>query len=209
MTQSAQSQLIADGNIGAFFQESVAAALVRQQLEATDTTIVYLVNLLCSFTRTEGLFEDTPDGPHLKPLALIYGEAAEARTAAIRYQALRRLGDVALFVAGVFSRSLQRRAVDVDYYVAMGGNAYGLLADSARLRAVSRVPPATWAELARRFVDFVDVLGEVAEQAQPTTDRDLMRLYEVWLRTGSRRAARNLRAAGIEPVSGSAMTVRH
>ncbi|MGD8339223.1 MAG: hypothetical protein PVH89_00495 [Gammaproteobacteria bacterium] len=32
-----------------------------------------------------------------------------------------------------------------------------------------------------------------------TDDEDLLRLYETWVRTGSRRAARLLRSHGIEP----------
>jgi len=37
---------------------------------------------------------------------------------------MQRLGDTALFIAGVFADSLNRKLVDVDYYVAMGGTAY-------------------------------------------------------------------------------------
>jgi len=208
MNRSMSPRLITDGNIAGFFQESLAGALQRQQLQAADATVVYLVNLLVSFTRAEGLFEQTPDGPMLKPLALIYGEALHARSAGGRYQALRRLGDVALFIAGVFSQSLRRKLVDVDYYVTMGGSAYGTLAESVPGSFGARVPPETYAELADKFVDFVDVLAEVHDQG-PRTDRDLMRLYELWLRTGSRRSARLLREAGIDPVPGTSAAVRH
>lgn len=209
MTRSATPRLITDGNIKRFFQESITDALARQRLRAAEATVVYLVNLLVSFMRSEGLFEQTPDGPMLKPLALIYGEALEAPSAAARDLALRRLGDVALFIAGLFSYGLRRKLVDIDYYVSMGGNAYGVLAERTRTHAMARVPSDTYAELARRFVDFVDVLAEVNARAQPHADRDLMRLYEIWLRTGSRRAARLLREAGVEPMTGASPAVRH
>ncbi|MCK7580759.1 MAG: hypothetical protein MZV65_37410 [Chromatiales bacterium] len=54
-------------------------------------------------------------------------------------------------------------------------------------------------ELAAKFTDFADVLGEVAEHPDVRHHKDILRLYERWLKTGSRRAAARLRALGIEP----------
>ncbi|MGE0386486.1 MAG: hypothetical protein AB7Q97_17290 [Gammaproteobacteria bacterium] len=196
MSQEPAPGLLSGGNIGAFFQESITSTMQRQRVVAQDATVVYLVNLLVCFMRSEGLFEQG-EGSGVRPLALMYGDAVSAPNGAARYQALRRLGDVALFVAGLFSSSLRRKPVDVDYYVAMGGNAYGYLADSPPATRAASALAETFAELACKFVTFVDVLGEVYEQAQPRTDRDLMRLYELWQHTGSARAARLLRESGI------------
>ncbi len=55
-----------------------------------------------------------------------------------------------------------------------------------------------FAELAEKFVGFVDVLTDLRAEGC-TDDEDLLRLYETWVRTGSRRAARLLRSNGIEP----------
>ena len=46
-----------------------------------------------------------------------------------RNRALQRLGDVSLFIAGFFAGSFARKLVDIDYHIAMGGRAYGSLAD--------------------------------------------------------------------------------
>jgi hypothetical protein len=54
--------------------------------------------------------------------------------------------------------------------------------------------------LSDKFARFVDVLAEVGEQSGLSSQTDIMRLYEIWLRTGSRRAAERLRKLGIEPV---------
>ena len=43
-------------------------------------------------------------------------------------------------------------------------------------------------ELSDKFPAFVDVLGEVSERTALTSNADLLRLYEKWLRTGSRRS---------------------
>ena len=58
---------------------------------------------------------------------------------------------------------------------------------------------AVFRELAGKFVAFVDVLGEVGETMHQREQRTLLRLYELWLRTGSPRLARRLRDLGIEP----------
>jgi hypothetical protein len=54
-------------------------------------------------------------------------------------------------------------------------------------------------ELAAHFQDLVDVLHEVRDSARGCRDDDILRLYETWLGTGSRRAGRLLRQAGVEP----------
>jgi hypothetical protein len=66
-----------------------------------------------------------------------------------------------------------------------------------------------FAELAAKFRDFVDVLAEIRDTGKAAGDLDILRLYEVWLRTGSGRAARLLRRTGIEPNSSLNATTRH
>ena len=50
---------------------------------------------------------------------------------------------------------------------------------------------------------------EVGERTPLDDDRDLLRTYELWMRTGSRRAARRLREAGIHPHEGACSRARH
>jgi hypothetical protein len=89
---------------------------------------------------------------------------------------------------------LRRKLVDVDYYVTLGGYAYGSLGRSDRDRWAS-----VFAELSDKFVNFVDVLSEVSERSGLTSNTDLLRLYEKWLRTGSRRNGTLLVQLGIVP----------
>jgi hypothetical protein len=145
----------------------------------------------------------------LRPLALLYGEALEAPSHEERNQALKRLGDVALFISGVFADSLNRKLVDVDYYIAMGGKAYSYLSDSSRNTLRWQVLSEVFEELASKFAVFVDILGEVSENAHFNRDVDVMRLYEVWLRTGSKRAGRRLQRLGIQPLHASVSRRQH
>ena len=105
------------------------------------------------------LFESVPgeQRSRLKPLVVMLGEALEAPTQEARFRGLQRLGDVSLFIAGFFSAGFARKLVDIDYHIAMGGRAYGTLAENcspARGRTVRQV----FAELAAKFTPMVDAL---------------------------------------------------
>ncbi|HEX5421620.1 MAG TPA: hypothetical protein VFY39_16635 [Gammaproteobacteria bacterium] len=191
-----------------FFKESVSTAMRKQGLDADDHTAYYVVNLLTLFARSEALHHGA-EGPVFRPLASMLAEAVEAPSAEQRNFALQRLGDVSLFVAGFFGESLSQKLVDLDYYVRMGGSAYGSLSENVRGSLRGRVFAAVFAELAAKFQDFVDVLSEVRDSARGSGDADVLRLYESWLRTGSKRAARLLRKLGIEPSAALDLSIRH
>jgi hypothetical protein len=170
-----------------YFKELVESAVVRQRLQIAELTSFYLVNLLCGFVRPERADLDS------EPLALRLAQALDRGGLEHRAR-LRSLGDLSLFVSGFFSDSLSRCTVDVDYYVSMGEYAYGSLSRSEQAAVA-----AVFAELASKFCSLVDVLSEVSEQSALTSNADLLRLYERWLRTGSRRNGQLLAERGIVP----------
>ena len=173
-----------------YFKELVESALARQHLQAGDLTEYYLVNLLCQYVR----LDVSTGAEHSEPLAVRLARALQSGGTEQRNR-LRSLGDFSLFTAGFFSDSLSRRQVDVDYYVSMGEYAYGSL---------SRAEDAfreVFAELARKFVGFSDVLADVSERTALASNNDVLRLYEKWLRTGSHRDGQRLVERGILPNS--------
>lgn len=194
--------LVAVTNLREFFHDSVQTALRKQHVAVDDHTEHYVVNLLTMFARSDELYEQTAEGTRLKPLAHMLAAAAEAPSPQLRDQALRRLGDVSLFIAGFFAQSFARKLVDVDYHIAMGGRAYGTLADSMRSSIRGQAFAAVFLELAQKFQRLVDVLNDVAEMSYEHSDKDILRLYEIWMKTGSPRAFNILRRLGVEPVAG-------
>ena len=82
----------------------------------------------------------------------------------------------------------------MDYYIGLGAYAYGVLSEEAD----STLAPV-FSELGQKFVAFVDVLGEISTRATVMSNNDLLRLYEKWLRTRSRRDGELLAARGIVP----------
>ena len=186
-------------NLQEFFRDSVHTALERQRVAVDDHTEHYVVNVLTMYARSDALFDTDAGRPKLKPLALILADAGEAPTREARLRSLQRLGDVSLFMAGFFAQSFARRLVDIDYHIAMGGRAYGTLAESCRSGARGRALGAVFAEMAQKFQRLVDALNDVSEMAHRHDHRDVLRQYEIWLKTGSPRAHGILRSLGVEP----------
>jgi hypothetical protein len=171
----------------AYFHELVTTALEKERVCPLPETEFYLVSLLEQFMCTDRLREE--------PLALMLKQALEQPVPELQRQRFREVGDLSLYVAGFFQDSLNRKLVDVDYYIDMGGSAYQQVA----ARADSPSGRELYAELADKFGSFVDVLAAVSDQTSGRTEKDLLRLYEVWIRTRSERAARQLQEAGILP----------
>ena len=195
------SRVVPVANLREFFHDALHGALERQHVNVEDQTQNYVVNLLTLFARTEALYDQTPSSgqpARLKPLVVMLTEALEAPSAADRHRGLQRLGDVSLFVAGFFAQGFARKLIDIDYHIAMGGRAYGTLAESlARTR--SRVLGQVFAELAEKFQPLVDALNDLSETNYKHTDQDILRLYEIWLKTGSKRSFQILKRLGVDP----------
>jgi hypothetical protein len=202
-------RLITNTSIKEYFHDSVNEAIANQQIQASAETAYYLVNLLTAFSRSEKLFEKSEKGVDLKPLALIYADAVNEPNITERTRLLQKLGDTALFIAGVFTDSLNRKLVDVDYYIAMGGNAYSTVSEILRGAYHNDAAKLLFDELTYKFTELVDVLNEVSEKSNLSTNADILRLYEIWMRTGSKRAAGQLRRLGIQPVSSSQPDFQH
>ena len=172
-----------------YFRELVESALLHQHLAARDLTSFYLVNLLTGFMhvdRGDGVDDD-------EPLGVRFAKALQDGGSRQR-DGLRQVGDLSLFISGFFADSLNRRLVDIDYYIQLGGSAYGSLARHGDVRFGE-----VFNELAEKFPAFVDVLCEVSEQSALASNSDVLRLYEKWLRTKSRRSGDLLAAKGIVP----------
>ena len=191
-------QVVASRDLQSFFERAIDKAMQHQGVKADPSTVDYVAAMLSRFTRSERLYEHTQRGAKAPVLAYLYGQAVEAQSREERSAFMQRLGDVALFLSGVFAESFQRRVVDVDYCIAMGSSAYDYLAHHGTSSAVGAPRRHVFSQLTDNFSAFVDVLNEICEKTAGRSDRDVLRLYEHWLRHGSRRAANQLRALGIE-----------
>ena len=181
-----------------FFKEQVEAACERQHLRPQPHTAYYVVSLLSEFVHldrgTEAMASDQPLG--IKLLRALQTGGSLQRLG------LKQVGDASLFISGFFSDSLRRSLVDVDYYMSLGEYAYRSLVTSDDSQS------AVFAELSDKFVGFVDVLSDVSARTSLTSDTDLLRLYEKWLRTGSKRNGDLLAERGIVPNATASLRVQ-
>ncbi len=179
------------------FRELVEAALTHQQVASSPDSTSYLVHLLSAFIRPEPLYASVGASPDQT--------VGEILCSAIAAQGVRKLallkftGDLSLFVTGFQSDSLERKLIDIDYYIGLGGYAYAAIAHSGD----ARVDGELYEELATNFKCFVDVLIEVSENCALTDDVNVLRLYGRWLHTGSARTAAALRRRGVLLAPGS------
>jgi hypothetical protein len=176
-------------SVAEFFREVVVDAMKNQGVDSSESTECYLVNLLAAFANSP--VDD-------EPLALKMANAIHASPDE-RVRHLKEVGDTSLYVSGFFADSLQRKLVDVDYYIKIGGAAYGELSRYFRLYRHSGVFGEVYDELGAKFSQFVDVLAEISERSAMTSNAGVVQLYERWLRTGSERVAQRLRERGVLP----------
>jgi len=190
-----------------FFRGEVDQALRAEGLPSGGPTQPYLVNLLAAYAAQP--IEDRPLG-----VQLLQARQASPRE---RRSRLREIGDTSLFLSGFWGDSLGGKLVDVDYYITLGGMAYAELARDRELerpapereRACTAVPRPgrtealatgqVFTELSAHFPRFVGVLMTIRHRtsARARSDRDIVRLYERWMRTRSGWAARRLVEEGV------------
>lgn len=185
-------------NLQEYFRTSIDEVIAGQGVDIDPHATHYVVNMMTLFSRSEYFYEDSDENYGLRPLALMLADAADSPSPEHRNQTLKRIGDVALFVAGFFTDGLRAKAVDVDYYMHMGQNAYGSLSEEVRGTRHGKAFADIYLELALKFRLLMDVLSEV----RGSGDQDLVRTFEVWRKTGSQRAERMLRQQGVFPIVG-------
>jgi hypothetical protein len=173
-----------------FFSGELKVVMQKQQVQAKNDSFEYLVDLLMRFMESEKFYVRNPEGKlEENYLVKLYAQYLEGDAATKRI-ALRRLGDVCLFVTGFFADSLNRKLVDIDYYSGMGGTAYWKLSQM-------QVGSTLFEELAVKFKSFSSIFTEMSERSGLQTNSDLLRLYEKWLETGNDRLKSLLANHGI------------
>ena len=185
--------LIVSPDLNEYFRNEVTEAKADLGLKLGDIAEFYLVNLLCEYTRV-----GAAPAPGDEPLALLYKRAQEANLGE-RVRLLKDLGDLSLYVAGFFTEFIDRSLVDKSYYIAMGGGAYSDLSGIIGMQRQGELFAKLYIELAQKFSALVGLLNEVADRSREASDdeREVLQLYERWIRTRSERLRRLLIEKGM------------
>jgi len=183
-----------------FFKDLVRQGFVQRRLETYPLVETYLVDLLQHYLEARNLFDtdfDESGKKNPKTLAEMYLYANTTEDQVLRVELLKKLGDRSLYMSGFFGDSLNRKVVDVEYYVSMGGVAYAALAAQVRQDTSAKV----YSTISRRFIDFVDVLTHISHNSFIKSNESILRLYDRYLTTGSELAREKLTEMGVLPVS--------
>lgn len=188
------STLVLGSSLKEFFKLLLDDATSRQRLSLNGFTEQYLANLLAEFAASENLFAENEEGKRdHEPLAVLYHRALQQEREQ-RIRTLRRLGDVSLYKAGFFSEALRDTPVGPDYYIHMGGNAYGQVASLTGRSGFS----AVYQELHEKFRALVDVLEEISARGLVAAGAvGTLKVYESWVRTRNGRLEKVLVDAGM------------
>ena len=187
----------------AFFQEKVSEAMSRQKVDTIKVAEFYLVDLLRRFMLASNLFQENSQKENhkeLDPLAILFLKAQSKEVEGTeRIKILKKLGDTSLYISGFFGDSLNRKVIDLDYYREMGSIAYRSLSETIKEDSFQEL----YQELHNKFSRFVDVLTEISQEMLVQNNQNLLRLYEMYVRTGSELARKQLAEKGL-PISNAA-----
>src|ERR1700722_12211268 len=193
--------IVATESVSGFFHGVVEDAIKATGVDATDGATRYLVSLLTDYARPGTRAEETL----ARPLAFLLDEAMTTVVPAERFERLRTLGDGVLYSCGFFGDHFESRGVDQSYLIGIGTVAYGAASSMLRIPSEERTPLDIYRELADKFAGFVAVIAGIADTtiAQGAAgSRDLLKVYERWLKTGSERLAQALTSHGLVPTRG-------
>ena len=181
-----------ESTVESFFRDEVDRALRDQGMTSGTLVEHYLVRLLAAYAAQ----------PIAKaPLGLKMLAASDAPPRERRVQ-LREVGDTSLYVSGFWAESLDEKWVDVDYYIELGGSAYGELARGGPGWTGDPFGEV-FGELASNFPTFVEVLEMVSRRTNRcASNQDVLKLYRRWQRTRSLSAESRLAALGVVPPKG-------
>ena len=188
-----KTSIVEGSHIQEFFMQEIKKASVHIGIRLSDLIEFYIVSLLTNFEKTESLFIHREDHFEEEPLALMLARAIDGDIAT-QIKELKKIGDTALYTTGFFSEHIVNKAVKLSYYVDMGSNAYSLLSEKF---AGNKTFEELYNDLASQFVDIAHIIGEISIPENVASNIDLLKLYELYLRSGDEKLRTILLKEGI------------
>lgn len=197
--EAEQKDIEVKATVTEFFYERVKSAVQKQTASLSETSEWYAVNLLSRYAAT---YDSGGEANELDlektPVCIAYYELLK-QPLLQKIKGYKAIGDFTLFTSGFFSDSLMLKPYDIDYYMALGIKSYGALAYIYNAGYWDKTQKELFIELTREFRTMVDIFADVREQTDIESQGGLLRLYERWVRTQSRRDEALLKAQGIMP----------
>jgi len=131
MIRHLQSSIPDDHPVRAVFHQLTERGMGELRLRDKDT-IDYVTNLLIDFIHPENLYRIRDDSGHkLRYVGEILAQANREKSAELRREYYRHLGDLTLFNLGLFPESLTygHQTVSLSFYAAQGRQSYSMVSE--------------------------------------------------------------------------------
>jgi len=181
-------------NSNQYFQEAVEEAFVERKIKTFPYIKSYLVDILKHYLFVENLY-DMEDSSGKKTRSTLAEMLLTAQQLGVqeKREKLKKLADSSLYISGFFSDSFQRKIIDIDYYVDMGKTAYSELSYNVDEDTFAQL----YKEIARQFIPLVDVLSVISQRASMTDKENILRMMDVYAKTGSPLIEETLAEKGV------------
>ncbi len=188
-----------------YFSDIVKEALEKRSLSTFPLVSSYLVNLLKFYLNTDNLFRFSKEKGKRErsTLAELYLKA-EQSDRSLKVELFKELADTSLYISGFFTDSLNRKLVDVSYYKNMGELAYDRLAS----QSADDLGVKVYQEFSKRFTCYMDVLSYISQKTATNNNKDILKLYDIYMTTGSELAKEKLLEQGVLNIPDGSKTGR-
>lgn len=142
--------------IKSFFNDRLTQAFHDKNLKLCMLSSEYVVSVLCDFVKSDMLTNLTEDETPFPLMVSLYQKSI-ASAPLNKFNDFRNIGDVALFISGIFPDFIQRKKslVGKDYYINMGKTGYSCASKLIKVKEFSMV----FNELSNNFPKIVDALN--------------------------------------------------
>ena len=181
-----------------YFTEVINEGMEKIKFYPSQMARFYLIEVMEQFVPAENLFEKRKEAidPQKQPSTGTLAEMlliATNQKQGVRINLLKKLGDTSLYISGFLGDSLKYKLIDVDYYADIGCVAYQRLSKVIKGSSFQEL----YMEFAREFIGFMDLLTFFSHKSNIQTNTDLLRLYDKYIKTGSRIAKEFLETKGL------------
>lgn len=177
------------------FNELLKEACEKLDFKIAASSQTYILNLLQFYIDSRNLYSPFMDESTEKPpdtFAELYLTALSLESPKNR-EYMKILADRALYLSGFFGDSLQKKSVDIEYYMGIGASAYQNLASWTKEETTAII----YSQFSNKFNRYVDLLNYMSDKSATQSEQNILKLYERYIQTGSEVAREKLTQLGV------------
>jgi hypothetical protein len=183
-----------------YFRLEIEKISRNQGLSLNEEVKGYLSSLLVKFLNTQNLSLKLPGEEPLNEekdrTPTQFWLEIQALPLKQQYYALQILGDYSLFTSGFFGEKIRKSLLDMDYYQALGGQAYyraGEIQENISAEKALNI----FFTLADSFKKVTGIFAELYDKTLINHNEGLLKLFERWEKKGSPHIERLLLQSGM------------